>query len=228
MARLTRDEQNTLVVAARTGDQVAITQLCDFLAPLLSRQLFRMIPTDDIDDVVQETLIKAFRKLDLFAGDSSFSTWVVAIAKNAALMHRRDKRRENEVIVDSIDRTVTNSSGQKRKAIDVGYDDRKAEQNLAYDTVHKAIAQLPERERQVLRFSLAGATGEQLAQLLGLSLANAKSVLLRARKDLASAIEGTYERSCKCGCGTVVSDRGEGYVKGHKKAAELNQEIVAQ
>jgi RNA polymerase sigma-70 factor (ECF subfamily) len=234
MARLKKEEQDVLVEAARNGDQDAIKELCDYVTPVLRRQLFRIVPLDDIDDVIQESLVRAFNKLDKFAGDSSFSTWTVVIAKNTALMLRRKIKRHEQIVVDSIDKTITNVAGQIRKVIDVGYEDRKAEQNLIYDTVHSNINKLSEVHQLVLRMSLEGTTTAELTKVLGTSEANAKSTLHRARKALAAEITRVNTvkvkkplRLCKCGCGTGVPPRGIGYAVGHKKYAADTLEKVA-
>src|ERR1700744_2168405 len=54
----------------------------------------------EAEDVVQDAVLKAYRKLASFRGDSSFSTWLTAITMNEA---RSRLRKENRVILDSLD-----------------------------------------------------------------------------------------------------------------------------
>jgi len=58
------------------------------------RQVLRS--KEDIEDCTQETYMRAFDKLDTFRGESSISTWVVAIARNCALMRFRQKQKDHD------------------------------------------------------------------------------------------------------------------------------------
>src|SRR5688572_10109365 len=87
-----------LVERARAGDTAAI----EVLVRRNNRVLFRTaraILRDDAEaeDVVQETYLKAFRALATFRGESSFSTWLVRIAANQALMRLRRETRAGKV-----------------------------------------------------------------------------------------------------------------------------------
>lgn len=86
--------QDDLVTAARKGDRAAFGRLVESHAQQVFRVCFRITGAEAIaEDAVQETFIKAWRKLPGFDGRSAFSTWLHRIAVNAALEQlRREKR----------------------------------------------------------------------------------------------------------------------------------------
>ena len=51
------------------------------------RQIARRLPAQDVDDVMQDTLLKAWKYIDAFRGDCAISTWLVTIAVNTAKNH---------------------------------------------------------------------------------------------------------------------------------------------
>ena len=193
MPALTREEQLALVDQVRTGDQAAIATLYKATVPMLSRALARVVPQDDIDDLAQETMIRAFRNIDQFHGDALFTTWCVRIGVNQGISYLRKQKTVGAVVVDSIDRMMVGSDGSVRKAIDIGYEDVTANRNFAHAVVHGALDQLPERTRVAILMQKDGEKVEDIAEALGVEVSNAKSVLLRGKKAMRQIIEGDRE-----------------------------------
>jgi RNA polymerase sigma-70 factor (ECF subfamily) len=80
--------------AARAGDESAFRALIEPYRRELHVHCYRMLGSiDDADDVLQETLLAAWRGLDTFAGHSSVRTWLYRIATNRCLNMIRDSRR---------------------------------------------------------------------------------------------------------------------------------------
>lgn len=230
MATLSREEQLELVHAARRGDERAFERLYLLVEPILRRTLFRLVPIDDIDDVVQDTMVRAFRKLDQFQEEASFSTWCMSIGVNTALMRRRKLKRESEIITASLDETVTNSDGVEHKMIELGYEDRTFEQKLAYDTVQKGLVGLSEEQQIAILMQLDGGSMEEIAEVIGRSVSATKSILRRGKIALEAAITGEIKlektRVCKCGCGEEIPARGWPYKTGHA-ARKVSPDLVA-
>lgn len=107
--------------------------------PLLHRHLSRMLP-GDVDDVLQQTLVKAFRNLDRFRGDAKLSTWLYRIATNEALSHLRSQKRRSRWEVTGED--TAQLAG--RVAADVYLDADEIQRAL-----RSAIAELPAKQRAV-------------------------------------------------------------------------------
>lgn len=84
----TRDEE--LIVIAAKGNTAAFDVLVQRYRAIVFAVTRRITGNaDDAEDVTQEAFMKAFLKLSTFEGRSSFSTWLVSIARNEALMSKR-------------------------------------------------------------------------------------------------------------------------------------------
>lgn len=83
-----------LVVRAKKGDQRAFTELVDLFSERIYNLGLRILKnSDDAADVLQETFLAVYEKIDTFDGRSNFFTWLYRIATNFALMKlRKDKR----------------------------------------------------------------------------------------------------------------------------------------
>src|SRR4051812_25247879 len=82
------DEDNELVKLAQGGDARAFEALVVKYQRRVARHVARYIrASGDVEDVVQQTFIRAYRGLASFRGDSAFYSWLYRIATNAALTH---------------------------------------------------------------------------------------------------------------------------------------------
>jgi RNA polymerase sigma-70 factor (ECF subfamily) len=123
------------------------------------------------EDMVQESFVRAWNKLDLFRGDSKFGTWLHRLAVNVVLSDRRIRvkrlHRERE-LVDDVERTM------------IG--DRDVFAGLRAD-LEAAIAGLPERARSVLvLYDIEGYQHNEIAEMTGMAVGSSKAQLHRARK----------------------------------------------
>ena len=84
---------NQLLSEAKSGDQHAFAELCLRYRGMLMNRIYRIVRhTEDTEDVLQETLLKAYQHLQTFRGTCSFSTWLVAIGTNVSLMLLRKRK----------------------------------------------------------------------------------------------------------------------------------------
>ena len=85
---------DALVSAAQAGDDTAFQRLISQHRLQVYGVVQKMIGhPQDTDDIVQEALLKAWRSLPQFRGDSAFSTWLISIATRSALDFLRDQKR---------------------------------------------------------------------------------------------------------------------------------------
>ena len=90
-----------LVSTAKSGDTNAFVELSRRHSPKLLRTIYRITRNwQDAEDVLQDSLLKAFSHLQDFQEKSSFSTWLTRIAINSALMILRKKRLCSEIPID--------------------------------------------------------------------------------------------------------------------------------
>src|SRR5215510_3299186 len=88
-------EQRDLELIARwkAGDERAATELVERHASALARFAMSTGERSDVDELVQDTFVRAFNSLDGFRGESSFRTWLFTIERRLLLDRRRSERR---------------------------------------------------------------------------------------------------------------------------------------
>jgi RNA polymerase sigma-70 factor (ECF subfamily) len=94
------DEQADFDLVARwkDGDQRAATLLVERHADAVARFAASVGARDEVDEVVQDTFVRAFGSLDGFRGESAFRTWLFTIARRLVIDRRRSARRRGEQV----------------------------------------------------------------------------------------------------------------------------------
>src|SRR5215210_4737600 len=97
---LSTDERTDLDLIARwkAGDQRAATLLVERHAASLARFVSSVGARGDVEEVVQDTFVRAFASLDSFRGESSLRTWLFTIARRLLLDRRRSEKRRGEQV----------------------------------------------------------------------------------------------------------------------------------
>jgi RNA polymerase sigma-70 factor (ECF subfamily) len=181
------DEQ--LLSRARSGDQMAFGELCLRYTGMLKQRIFRIVRNrEDAEDVLQETLLSAYRHLDTFRGTCRVSTWMTTIGINTSLMILRKRRRMPEVISDRV-----SGEGQRFESPefrDPGLDPE--QRYIADQTVDKLrgiMRRLPAHVRTVMDlYCVQELRLKDTAANLGITEAAAKSRVLRGRKRLRRSL----------------------------------------
>src|SRR6202167_749504 len=174
-----------LISAAKAGDAVAFVELSKRHSNKILRRAYRIVKNwEDAEDVLQESLMRAFLHMKEFEERSSFSSWLTRIAINSALMSLRTKRgyieTSLEVITDEHGFQYRWEPKDPAESPESHCSRREREELL-----EGAIQQLPPRLRQVVQMKIIdGRSGEEVSQTLGISVAAAKSRLARAKTAL--------------------------------------------
>ena len=174
----TNTDQRLLLAAAQAGDEQAFRQLVAPYRRALQVHCYRMLGSaHDAEDLVQETLLRAWRALDRYEPRARLQTWLYRIATNACLdeLERRPRRPEP---VDPLPDVPLDA------AVSPTYDPaaRYAIREGMELALLRAIQELPGRQRAVLIFrDVLGWTAPEVAQLLDSTVASVNSALQRAR-----------------------------------------------
>jgi RNA polymerase sigma-70 factor (ECF subfamily) len=133
--------------------------------------------SSEVDDAVQETLIRAWRSVDRFEGRSTTRTWLRRIATNVCLdMLRAPQRRARPLAEVADDEAVAATAPGPGETVV-----RRDEVRLALITVNR----LPPRQRSVfLLREVLGWRAAEVSELLGVSVVSVNSTLQRARAAL--------------------------------------------
>src|ERR671934_1538173 len=191
-------DQRLLLAAAQAGDERAFRRLIEPYRRALEVHCYRMLGSaHDAEDLVQETLLRAWRALDRFEPRAQLQTWLYRIATNACLdeLERRPRRPE------PLDPFPDQPSDEAAAPI---YDPaaRYAIREGMELALLRAIQELPGRQRAVLIFrDVLGWTSPEVAEVLESTVASVNSALQRARATIdqhlpeaATPIAGDAER----------------------------------
>jgi len=148
----------------------------------------------DAEDVAQEAVLKAFANIRQFRAEARFSTWLIQITVNEALMRRR---RERTVVMEGIDdRPGQESEYAPREFADwreipsESLERKEVRQKLA-----EALGTLDRKYREVFVLrDMEHLNIQETADALGISVASVKTRLLRARLMLRDLLAGGWER----------------------------------
>jgi RNA polymerase sigma-70 factor (ECF subfamily) len=192
------DSDMALVERARNKDFAAFEELMSRYEDKVFRLAFRFVRNEsEAKEILQDTFLAIWRKLDTFKGDSQFSSWVYRVAANAALMRLRSQRRHPEVSTEELPAGFLDQQ-QYGQILSPGENwARRPDDQLQSDELRRhiqsAVDGLPEIYRTVfLVRDVEGLSTEETAELLGISIPTVKTRLHRARMALREAITGYF------------------------------------
>ena len=141
------------------------------------------VPSSEIDDVVQDVLVRMHRGLPDLRDDDRFSAWMFQVARNAIADSAR-KRVHAPLGGSDLDETPATPTSD---------DDREAATALA-GCVSLLVAQLPSPYREaIILVELEGTTAKQAAEMVGISVSGMKSRVQRGRAQLRELLERCCE-----------------------------------
>lgn len=163
-----------LVNAARNGDRSAFEQLYHRYARMVHGILLARAPRTEVDDLVQDVFLFAWRKLDTLREADRFGGWLTMIARNRAFDYHR-RTTETDELTEAVAESVTTAPQPS------------AEARAALDTIRT----LPEAYRETLILRLVeGLTGPEIAARTGLTPASVRVNLHRGMKLLREKLDG--------------------------------------
>jgi RNA polymerase sigma-70 factor, ECF subfamily len=168
----------SLITAAQAGERRAIEELLARYEERIYRFGLRMCGDEDsAREVLQETLLAAFRNLPGFRADASLSTWLYQIARSFCIKQRRGVRP-----MAPIDAALADSAPPP---------DAQAHAREIGEALAAAIAALPPEQREVLVLrDVEGLSAQDAADVVGIEVGALKSRLHRARMALRSQLAG--------------------------------------
>lgn len=176
-----------LVLLAQKGDRRAFELLVRKYQHKIVQLVSRLVGDGDAPDVAQETLIKAWRALKGFQGNSAFYTWLYRIGINTAKNHlvSRGRRPSNQ----DIDIADAEQFGHTQHLSDVDTPESLLLSDEIKQKVGEVIAKLPPDLRQaiVLR-ELEGLSYEEIAEAMDCPIGTVRSRIFRAREAIDAVV----------------------------------------
>jgi len=185
-----REIDQQLVERVQRGDKQAFGLLVTKYQRKLARLLSRLIRDPaEVEDVAQETFIKAYRALPSFRGDSAFYTWLYRIGINTAKNYlvSLGRRAPTSTDFDSEEAETFEEGDQLR---DINTPERLLMTKQIGDTVNVAMEALPEELRTaiVLR-EIEGLSYEEIATIMECPIGTVRSRIFRAREAISEKLK---------------------------------------
>ena len=206
-------EERALLDSAREGDEGAYTRLVDTYRGELHAHCYRMLGSvHDAEDALQEALLRAWKGLPKFAGDSSVRSWLYRIATNTSL-DAIGRRKRNRVLPIDYGPAADPQSGpgepvvesvwiepyaDTEPAMEDGYlsPDASYEQRESVELAFVAALQhLPPNQRAALILrEVLGFSAKETAEALDTTTQSVNSALQRARKTVEEKLPGQSQQ----------------------------------
>lgn len=192
------DSDLMLVERAVAGDQSAYELLVIKYQRRIQRLIGRMVrDVDLVEDIAQETFIRAYQALHQFRGDSQFYTWLYRIAVNTAKKFLMELKRDPTVSENAF---KSDDEGDETSwAVSEPTNNETPESVLAAKeiamAVDGALAALPEDLRQALTLrEIEGLSYEEISEVMDCPIGTVRSRIFRAREAISDIVKPMLEK----------------------------------
>jgi RNA polymerase sigma factor (sigma-70 family) len=176
-----------LIEASRINDRQAQEKLYDLYSHAMYNASYRIVHhSAEAEDIMQESFIEAFEKLNTYHGEGSFGSWLKRIVVNNSLNHIRKKK---EIL--NLD------ENQTEIADDISHEKEYSENLFCrLEEIRKGIKALPANYRIILSLHLLeGFDHEEISEILNLSFGNVRTRYSRAKQKLLGLIINSRENA---------------------------------
>lgn len=188
------DVDAALVERVQRGDQRAFEMLVVKYQRRIERLIGRMVrDVDLVEDIAQETFIRAYRALPSFRGESAFYTWLYRIAVNTAKKAMIGLQRD-PVITESAAGGGGGDDDDGASRVENELTDGETPESLlasrqVAETVHLAMAELSEDLRQAITLrEIEGLSYDEIAEMMNCPIGTVRSRIFRAREAIATRL----------------------------------------
>ena len=175
------ENQTLWVTQLKKGNELAALNLYNSYSKAMYNILTRMMSDDEMaKDLLQESFVKAFNKIDNLGDPATFGGWLKRIVVNTGLEHLRKRKYQfediNDEVLDQVDDSI--------------------EEGIEPEVIHQEIKKLPVGCRTVLTlFLLEGYSHEQIAEELNISASTSRTQFRYAKQLLKEKLKDAYEKT---------------------------------
>jgi RNA polymerase sigma-70 factor (ECF subfamily) len=166
-----------LIARCQKGDREALGEFYRRYRVEVTRNLHRVLGpgrrSADLEDVLQDVFIEAFRSIGRFRGDAKLSTWLYRVCINVALQRLRKGKRRGEVSSEALGEAATDETPER---------DLDARRRL--EAVYRLLDRLSPKKRVVfILHEIEGREPKEIASLVGAPVLTVRTRLHYARKE---------------------------------------------
>ncbi|MBK7352976.1 MAG: RNA polymerase sigma factor RpoE [Nitrosomonas sp.] len=185
-----REIDQQLVARVQQGDKRAFDLLVVKYQRKLARLLSQLIRDPaEVEDIAQETFIKAYRALPSFRGDSAFYTWLYRIGINTAKNFLVSQGRKVLTIEGNFDNEDAENFEEATKYKEVSTPESELMSKQVAQTVNKTLDSLPEELRTaIILREIEGLSYEDIASMMECPIGTVRSRIFRAREAIAEKL----------------------------------------
>ncbi len=178
--------ENQLIQKIAAGNHLAFKTLVDHYQALVVNTCYHLLGNrEDAEDLAQEVFIKVYQEAKGFRGESKISTWLYRIAVNLSLNWRRKRKWDRFLDVFAFWKQQEERSAYPLEAEAKTRPDRVMESKERNRILKRALDALPERQRAAITLhKYQGLSYQEIAEVLGTSLAAVESLIHRAKLNL--------------------------------------------
>jgi RNA polymerase sigma-70 factor (ECF subfamily) len=187
-----------LVEKAQKGDKKAFGMLVEKYQRRLTRLLSRMVrDQSEIEDIVQDSFIKAYRAINNFRGDSAFYTWLYRIgintAKNYLVKLGKRPKAMNDVEIEDIENF---EDAQDLRNLETPESSMMSSQIII--SVNQTIESLPDELKEAISLrEMDGLSYEEISDLMNCPVGTVRSRIFRAREAISEKLKPLIETTNK-------------------------------
>ncbi len=190
-----------LVQRTLAGEQRAFELLVIKYQRRVERLIGRMVRESDmVQDIAQETFIRAYRALAQFRGDAQFYTWLYRIAVNTTKKYLMELKRDPLIFQSQMKSADDDETSSSERELNSNVSDHEtpeavlASKEIA-QAVNAAMDALPEELRMAITLrEIEGLTYEEIAQALDCPIGTVRSRIFRAREAISNRIKPLLDR----------------------------------
>ena len=189
------DEGVQLMLQLQQGDLMALEELMELYAPLVSSIVRNLVgPEAPDEDIQQEVFFRVFRSRFSYVPSAKFCTWLALITKNYSLNLLRTKTRRPAMVLDFSDANFGFEKDNLRSERQPSPPDNAAIRDETATALHDAVTRLRPRQRTAVQlFYFQGLSYHEASERMNTSPHAVKSLLARARLRLRSLLPEVCE-----------------------------------
>ncbi|WP_025739865.1 RNA polymerase sigma factor [Aquimarina pacifica] len=180
---LTKLNTDQLIAKCRERDQNAqLETYTRYYKAMYNASLRIVKDSAEAEDIMQEAFLTAFTKLPMLEDNKMFGAWLKKIVINASLTASRKRNSYNEVDIDTIEYSLTDTNGISEESLS----------SVKVQTIVSTLSKLKDSYSSILSLHfIEGYDYEEICQIMDISYANCRTLISRAKESLRKKLEQT-------------------------------------